>query len=90
MDIDRTQTLKPLVQTCYHCGQTNHISRDCDLHHEVRHMTLDEEDKFIQCIMANRNTAVAAAAESTTHTGSSESTLVEREVNDSDVVRSSG
>jgi hypothetical protein len=90
MDIDCTRTLKPLAQTCYHCGQTGHISRECDFHHDIRHMTLDEEDEFIQQIMANRDTAVAATAESTTHTGTSEGTLVEREVNDVDFVRSSG
>jgi hypothetical protein len=48
IDIDRTRTLKPLTQTCYYCGQTSHISRECDLRHDVRHMTLDEEDEFIQ------------------------------------------
>jgi hypothetical protein len=31
MDIDCTRTFKPLVQTCYRCGQTGHISKDCDL-----------------------------------------------------------
>jgi hypothetical protein len=89
MDVDRTQTLKPLTQTCYRCGQTSHISRDCDLHYDVHHMTLDEEDHFIQQIMANRNAAVAAAAESTTQTSTSKGTLVEREVDDVDFVRSS-
>jgi hypothetical protein len=71
MDVDRTQTLTPLAQTCYRCGQTGHISKECDLHHDVHHMMLDEQDKFIQHIMANCDAAVAAAAESTTHTGSS-------------------
>jgi hypothetical protein len=47
MDVDHTRTFKPLAQTCYRCGQTSHISRDCNLRHDVRHMTLDEEDKFI-------------------------------------------
>jgi hypothetical protein len=28
MDIDHTQTLKPIMQTCYYCGQTGHISRE--------------------------------------------------------------
>jgi hypothetical protein len=41
-------------------------------------MTLDEEDDFIQKIMANCDAAVAAAAESTTYTATSEGTLVER------------
>jgi hypothetical protein len=53
-------------------------------------MMLDEQDDFIQQIMANRDAAVAAIAESTTHTGTSEGTLVEREVDNSDFVRSSG
>jgi hypothetical protein len=49
-------------------------------------MTLDEEDDFIQQIMANRNAAVAAAAESMTYTATGEGTLVEREVKDTDFV----
>jgi hypothetical protein len=89
MDVDRTQTLKPLTQTCYRCGQTGHISKECDLHHDVRHMMLDEQDKFIQHIMANCDAAVAAAAESTTHMGSSEGMLVDREVDEADFIRSS-
>jgi hypothetical protein len=48
MDVNRTRTLKPLVQTCYRCGQTSHISKDCNLRHDVRHMTLEEEDEYIQ------------------------------------------
>jgi hypothetical protein len=40
--------------------------------------------------MANRNTAMAAAAALTTQTGMSEGTLEEREVDDTDFVRSSG
>jgi hypothetical protein len=63
MDVNCTRTLKPLAQTCHRCGQTGHISRECDLCHDVRYMTLDEEDDFIQWIMANRDAAVAAAAE---------------------------
>jgi hypothetical protein len=53
-------------------------------------MMLDEQDDFIQQIMANRDAAMAATAESTTQMGTSEGTLVEREVNNSDFVRSSG
>jgi hypothetical protein len=53
-------------------------------------MTLDEEDDFIQKIMANRDAAAAVASASATRTGTSKGTLVEREVDDSDFVRSSG
>jgi hypothetical protein len=53
-------------------------------------MILDEQDKFIQQVMASHDAAIAAVAESMTHTGTSEGMLVEREVDDSDFVRSSG
>jgi hypothetical protein len=53
-------------------------------------MMLDEQDKFIQCIMANRDAEMAAIAESTTSAGTSEGTVVEWEVDESDFVRSSG
>jgi hypothetical protein len=53
-------------------------------------MTLDEQDGFIQHIMANRDAEMAAVAESTTSASTSEGTVVEREVDDSDFVRSSG
>jgi hypothetical protein len=49
-------------------------------------MMLDEQDEFIQHIMANCD---AAIAESTTHMGTSEGTLVERQIDDLDFVRSS-
>jgi hypothetical protein len=88
MDVNRTRTLKPLTQTCYCCGQTSHISKECDLCHDVCHITLDEQDEFIQQIMADA--AVAAAAELTTHMGSSEGTLVDRDIDDADFVRFSG
>jgi hypothetical protein len=90
MDVDRTRTFKPLAQTCYRCGQTGHISKECDLRHDVCHMTLDEEDSFIQRIMANRDAAMAAVAESTTYTATSEGTLVEREVEDTDFAQPNG
>jgi hypothetical protein len=46
-------------------------------------------DEFIQQVMANHDTAMAATAESTTQMGTSKGTLVEREIDDSDFVRSS-
>jgi hypothetical protein len=51
-------------------------------------MTLEEEDEFIQHILANCNAAMAAVAESTTPMATSKGTLVEQEVDDLDFVRS--
>jgi hypothetical protein len=90
MDIDHTRTFKPLVQTCHHCGQTGHFSEECDLCHDIRHIMLDEEDHFIQQIMANRDAAAAAIAASMTHMATSKGTLVEWEVDESNFVRSNG
>jgi hypothetical protein len=53
-------------------------------------MTLDEQDKFIQHIMANRDAEMVVVAELTTPACTSEGTVVEQEVDDSDFVRSSG
>jgi hypothetical protein len=53
-------------------------------------MMLDEQDKFIQRIMANRDAEMAVAAESTTSACTSEGTVVEQEVDNLDFVRSSG
>jgi hypothetical protein len=70
-------------------GTDSHISEECHLHHDVCHMTLDEQDDFIQWIMADYDATTAAAAESMTQMGTSKGTLVEREVDDADFVRSS-
>jgi hypothetical protein len=53
-------------------------------------MMLEEEDEFIQHILANCNAAMATAARSTTHTAMSEGTLVELEVDESNFARSNG
>jgi hypothetical protein len=51
-------------------------------------MTLDEQDTFIQHIMANRDAEIAATAGLTTLMETSEGIVVEREVDESDFVRS--
>jgi hypothetical protein len=53
-------------------------------------MMLDEQDKFRQSIMANRDAEMAVVAKLMTLACTSEGTVVEREVDDSDFVSSSG
>jgi hypothetical protein len=53
-------------------------------------MTLDEQDEFIQYIMANRDAEMAAVSESMMSACTSEGTVVEWEVDELNFVRSSG
>jgi hypothetical protein len=75
--VDGTKAQTPAALTCYRYSQTGHTSQDCKLCHNVHHMTLDEQDKFIQHIMAKRDAEMAAVAESTTLASTSEGTVVE-------------
>jgi hypothetical protein len=53
-------------------------------------MMLEEEDEFIQHILANHDAAMATTAGLTTHMATSGGTLVEREVNEPVFSRSNG
>jgi hypothetical protein len=53
-------------------------------------MMPEDQDEFIQHIMANRYAEMAMVAELMTSAYTSEGTVVEREVDNSDFVRSSG
>jgi hypothetical protein len=53
-------------------------------------MMLDEQDEFIQYIIANRDAEIVVVAKSTTSACTIEGTVVEQKVDDSDFVRSSG
>jgi hypothetical protein len=48
------------------------------------------KDEFIQHVLANCDTAMAAAVGSMTHMATSEGTLVEQEVDELDFTRSNG
>jgi hypothetical protein len=63
MDVDavRRRTVHP--QTCYQCGQSGHLRRDCTLRHDTRYMTLDEKEDLIQQLMADIDTAAAQQPE---------------------------
>jgi hypothetical protein len=51
-------------------------------------MMLEEEDEFIQHILANHDAAIADAAGSMTHMAMSKGTLVEQKVDKLDFARS--
>jgi hypothetical protein len=80
-------TSKTAIESCYRCRKSGHISQDCPLRYDVRHLTVDEEDEMIEHVLANRDAAMAATAAST---NLSEGTIIERKVSGEDFVQSSG
>jgi hypothetical protein len=75
------------IESCYWCRQSGHISSNCPLRYDIRHMTSDEQDDMIEKLLANRDAAMAATA---VLTQSEEATIIEREVSEEDFVRCSG
>jgi hypothetical protein len=65
MDIDHTKTLTSLLQSCYWCGHPGHISKDCPNWFDIQLMTTDEEDEFMEHMMAKCDTSTMAAREAT-------------------------
>jgi hypothetical protein len=53
-------------------------------------MTVEEQDEFFRQIMADRDAAMAAAAESTDSSTSPEGAIVEREIKEEDFASGSG
>jgi hypothetical protein len=64
-----------------------HISSNCPLRYDIRHMTSDEQDDMIEKLLADHNAAMAATAASTQ---SKKATIIECEVSEEDFVRCSG
>jgi hypothetical protein len=63
MDVDAVRRRTAHPQTCYRCGQSGHLRRDCTLRHDTRYMTLDEKEDLIQQLMADINAAAAQQPE---------------------------
>jgi hypothetical protein len=75
------------IESCYQYRQSGHISSDCPLRYDIRHMTTDEQDDMIEKLLADHDAAMAATA---ALTQSEEAMIIEREVREEDFVWSSG
>ena len=65
MDINASKA-KQLPQTCYRCGQTGHVSRECSKRFDVRHMTSDEREDLLMSLLAAKDVAVEEEPQSET------------------------
>lgn len=65
MDVDAARRRANTPPTCYRCGQTGHLRRDCSLRHDTRYMTLEEKEDVIQQLLADVDAGNAGRAEET-------------------------
>ena len=48
MDIDAMKKKNPTPDICYRCGEPGHRKPDCPKRFDIRHMTMDECDEWMQ------------------------------------------
>ena len=56
MDIDRTRKSADVPDTCRRCGKVGHWAKDCDRRFDIRFMTVDEKDEWIQGLVLEADT----------------------------------
>lgn len=97
MDID-AQRAKAPPRSCHRCKATDHLIRDCPQRFDVRHMSHDEQEDLFMTMLAHRDarTPVAQDEPEMPYVTDIEGNvtvvpeLLDREVRESDFVRSSG
>jgi hypothetical protein len=98
MDID-AQRARSTPRLCHRCKATDHVIRDCPQRFDVRHMNVEEEDDLFMRLCANRDAREAAAQNDdkdhpyVTDIDGNVTTateLLDRDVKESDFLRSSG
>jgi hypothetical protein len=57
MDIDANRS-KQAPTTCYRCGKPGHLSRECPMRFDIRHMSAEERDELLESMLAAKDAVV--------------------------------
>jgi len=73
MDVDATKRGRIRTSACYRCGKTGHLIKDCPQGFDVRFMTEDEREDWIQQLLAGADVGDEKDGEPETKKGVEES-----------------
>ena len=68
MEVDTACLWKPTPVLCRHCGEAGHFARDCLKAYDIRYMTLEEKETWIEQHVTAADVAVADAPSETLET----------------------